>query len=381
MKLKAPMLCIAMAVVFSLSCSQNDPAPETETGTPAKATAKRPNLGLHSEAAFEGDLVAVRWDDGQVFISQIDKILYQQFETSNRLPSLPTLDMRGLGAERLRIADTLVENYLLIMEAYDQGITIDDAEKEALRKKIRGSFGSEEEYRITLEQIGQTEEDYIRVMASFHLADRCLKLQQTTIREAITEPKLADYYSRKLDLFTTKHVSQFNEVAVNAGSVRSLEEAKKRADELYEEVARGMQSQEGFDDKRGVIQQCAFQHSDGEAAKYNYGYITIYYDEQVKESYTDECLDALKNLERGQLSAVYQNGDKYAFFFGVSQTPSKVHPFESKSVQQMLPNIIVEEEIEEWKRQLREKFGVQMQEANIFSASYCGPEVTSPTQP
>ena len=138
---------------------------------------------------------------------------------------------------------------------------------------------------------------------------------------------------------------------------RSLKDAEVLAQKLHQDVKEKIETKDTFKEKRKVIQDCAFQHSDATEAKYNWGYIVIYHDrEKAPKSYTREFLEAAKTTPVGELSDVIRTKHGYGFFLVKNQFSSNTHSFDSDTIQKMLPNMIREEEMKKWHDELKEKF-------------------------
>ena len=362
------LLCLSCLLFFGMSCNKNEPKSTASTGK--TDTSKK--LELKTKPAFPGDQIAVTWDGGQLYISDIDKILYGQFKVSQRLATIPTLSTESLSAERKRILDALLDRYMMMLEAYSQGMAFSPAEKEDVIRQIKSMFNSEEEYKKNLEISGQKEEDFVNAMSSHFLVDKCLRAQQEKLKKEITPEMLKTYYDQNVSLFTTIHRSEFNEFVVQAANGRSMEESRVLAQKFHDEIQENMDQVKTFDEKRKCIQETAFQNSDGKSAKYNYGYVTLYHNEKALEGYTKEFTDKLKNAPKGTLSDVIQNYDGYIFFFVKEQVPSITHDFNSETVQKMVPNMLLEKKMKEWKQGLREKFHCKINDIILSSMKYSG---------
>lgn len=368
-------LCLSGIVMFGLSCGKNEP--KTTAGTDTKPDLKK--LEIRATPAFSGDQLAVTWDGGQLYISEIDKILHGHFEVSQRTSTIPTLTGEMLSGERLRIIDAMIDNYLLMLEAYSRGLAVTPAEKEDVIRQIKSMFNTEEEYKKNWQSYGKSEEDFLKVMTSRVLSEKCVREQQEQYKKEITPESMKAYYDQNISMFTTIHRSEFNEFAVRAIKGRTMEEAKALADKFHDEIKKKMDTFQTFDEKRKVIQESAFQNSDGDSAKYNYGYITLYQNEKALDRYTQEFVDKLKIAPRGTLSEVMQNYDGYAFFFVKEQTPSVKHEFNTETVQKMVPNLILEKKMKDWKQSLKAKYHCKIYQENLATMKYCGPTVQDAT--
>jgi hypothetical protein len=376
MKSKALSLIVCLCVLFGMSCGSKDDSEPAEKET---SSSSKDELGLSGSPAFDGDLVAFAWKGGSIYVSQIDRTLYQQYDVSQRLPMLASITEEKLFLERIRIVESLAENYLLILEAAAKGLAVSPAERDAFAKYIRGQYETAEEYENALAKSNQTEDEVLNVMECMQLANQCGEMQKKAFYEDLTPEKIKAFYEENIDLYTTVHRSAFNQVHIKTKEDRSLKEAEALARKLHSEVKEGMAQQETFKEKRRVIQECAKDHSDGSAAQYNWGYRTVYHDKDEKQGFLKDYLQHVKEAEVGELSDVYPNTDGYAFFFVVEQVPSVVQPFDSPSVQKTIPHLIVEEKMEEWQGGLHEKYQLKIYEEHLANQNYSGPEVPKTT--
>lgn len=359
---------ILVAALFVVSCGK-PPETSPETPSPDPALGK----GLDSQPAFPGDPLVVLWHNGKLYLSQIDKILYDRFRVVQRLDVLPTLTKENLAAERKAILEKLVDNYMLMLESERSGVTLSPQDEEALRKQLRGMFSSEEEYQQNIQNSGQSEEEYVRILGSMKRIEVFLRQKQEGIREAITPEDIRAYYDQNIGLFSPPHRTQYNEVVVSFGENRTEEEAKTSAQKMRDEVNTKINEASDMQDKRKVIQDCAYANSDGENAKYNYGYTTMYHDTEAQAYHDKDFLDVLKAQPVGTLSNVVKNKDRYVFFWVMDQMPSNAQAFDSPAVQKTVPNLIVEQEMKSWQASLRTVYGCQIFDEPLRTHPYCGP--------
>lgn len=371
MRFKARWVCFIIAALFVISCGKKsedqsaEPTPKTVTSTKK----------LDSKPAFTGDKVVATWDNGKIYLSQIDKLLYNRFSVVQRLDALSGLTKDHLAAERRAILDKLIDNYMMMLESDKEGIALSASDKELLIKQLRGMFNSEEEYQQNLKESGQSESEYINVLGSMKRIELCLRQKEQELRDAITPDDLRKYYDENLSKFTPPHRTQFNEVVIRANKGRSLEQAKQLAEKLHAEVKTKMDAASDLKEKRKAIQDCAYNYSDGENGKYNYGYTILYLDAQAQAIYDKTFLDALKSQPVSTLSDVVRNKNEYVFFWVTEQLPSVSQKFESPSVQKTIPNLIVEKEMKEWKTSLRDAYHCRILDENLSNSAYCGPVI------
>ena len=243
------------------------------------------------------------WKGGKLYLSQIDRLAGSWTQPNQAVPKDATSQAEYRYQERKRIVETLVANYLLLLEARARHLQLNDADVERLLSQAKGQFQSEEEY----------------------------------------------------------HRVHLNQVDIHAGEKRTLEDARALADKLYAEVNIKMATETDLEAKRNVMREYARTYSDSWEGQYNGGYMTPYLDiPSATEAFSVEFLDAAKRTAPGELSPVIRTREGFGFFLVKEQYPSVVHPFESDVIQNMLPNMMMKDLLETWREQLKKQYELKM---------------------
>lgn len=345
-----------------ISCgggSEPEPVETPSAGISSATPEARPMLD--SKPAGDDDPVVAEWDGGTIYLSQLDQLAgpWSSGEMGN-VQDPGTLE-RMRYAERRRILDTLVGNYLLLMEARKRGLTLTEAEMADLPRKIKANFRTAEEYQAYLEKANQTEEDLIEVLYNIELGKKCVEVKRQEIQSSLNGEKMRGYYDSHLAMFTPSHRTHLNRVVIHAGDKRTAEEARALAERLRAEAAAEIESATDLEGKRNVMRRMARARSDGWDGQYNGGYLTLYLDiPSSKDAYSPEFIETARKLEPGVLSPVVPTKEGYGFFLVKEQFPSYTHPFDSEAIQNMLPNMILKEEMEAWRESLKDEYGLKL---------------------
>jgi len=352
------ILSCLIAVFFLESCSQKpsgSPPVDSTPQTLAQTTFREP---LPSSP---DDVLLAEWMGGKIYLSQIDNILkgrlaqiVQDATVDERIASI-------LAKERQSTLNILVENYLLIQEAQARGLQLSDAQKETILKEFRGRFDTREEYEESLKQSGQTEEELMKAYYNIQLGQMCVENERERIAQSITPEILRTYYDKHVqDRFTPPARTDFNWVVIKKTEERTLDEARTLAYRLHNEVEAALQGKESLEDKRKVLQDCAYQHSDDFTGKYNYGNVNLYHGVSGWEKYDPAFREELtQKTSPGTLSDMVKiDESSYGFFLVYNYIPTRISSFDSQTVQDMLPNMVLHEKLEEWRSELKKKYGL-----------------------
>lgn len=348
--------------MMALGCSDaQPPAPESDTSTSAVEGASTPS------GPEPGETVAASWSGGYVYLSDIDQVVKPE-------QLMQTIDLQGraewpdvIASKRREAVDTLVNNYILNAEAHARGLTISDAEKDAMLSQFKSTFETEDDYREQLAQAGQSEEQMINTLVNLRLNQKCLEEQKEAIRQGITPEQIKAYYEEQIDRFTRPALSEINRIVILADDETSMEEAKTETETLYAEVKALVDSATDFAAKRKVMQEYAYKHSDTPDASYNYGYCILYHTPDVDEAFGAEFVEEVLETPVGELSPVVPAAGGYGFFLVKKKTESVVQPFDEPTTQNLLPQMMMVERFEEWRDSLRERYEVQVFEDALRS--------------
>ncbi|MGC9326159.1 MAG: SurA N-terminal domain-containing protein [Candidatus Hinthialibacter sp.] len=370
-------LAMVFFMMFLSTCGgSNEPATEVPT-TPTTAA-----LAQQTPPAAEHELLAAKWNGGKITLAQIDNIIGPGLAEFVRFVTDEVKLEETLLQKRRSVLDTLVENYLLIQEAHARGLELSEVQKEQILKEARGKFNTEEEYLRELQKAGQTEDEFIAILTNIHLGRRCVEDQQERIRETVNSESLRAFYEEHItDRFTPPARTDINWVVIEANEERTLNQAKALAEKLQAEVSEKMNGLEKLEEKRKVIQDCAFQYSDHFTGKYNYGYMNLYHRGEGWESFSPEFKNEISEKNKpGDLSgAVPIEDNSYGFFLVVNSIESFVSPFDSPAVQKMLPNMYIHEKMEEWRQSLKDRYQLKIFEENLSTMP--APLLSSGDQP
>ncbi|MBN2328898.1 MAG: SurA N-terminal domain-containing protein [Candidatus Omnitrophica bacterium] len=355
---------IALFMIFLSACggSKEQAAEEAQTTPTAVA------ISQQTPFAPGNNLLAAQWNGGKITLAQIDNIIGPGLAEFVRFVTDEVKLKETLLQKRRSTLDTLVENYLLIQEAHARDLQLSDVQKEQILKEARGKFNTEEEYQDELQKAGQTENDFIAVLTNIHLGRRCVEDQQERISETVNSDSLRAFYEEHIaDRFTPPARTDINWVIIEANENRTLSQAKALAEKLQAEVRDKMQGLSKLEEKRKVIQDCAYQHSDHFTGKYNYGYMNLYHRGEGWENFSPEFKNEIVEKRKpGDLSDVVRvEEDSFGFFLVINSIDSFVTPFDSPSVQKMLPNMYVHEKMEEWRRALKDHYQLKIFEENL----------------
>ncbi len=264
------------------------------------------------------------------------------------------IEKRG---EKLR---NLIDNYLLLLEAKDQGITLTDGERESVLRTAKSKFESEEAFNHQLARMNQTEDELVRFLSQIEIGKKLVNQKAKELYDDMTEEKLKAFYKKHIHLFTGISRSELNRVDIRASEERSLEEAEKLAQKLYEEVRAKMGKCNSFDERRDVIQEYAYEYSDSAEAKYNSGYIVVYHNNSAKETYSPELLETALKTPKGHLSPLIRTKYGFGFFLVKEKYESKVQPYDHPGIQKLVPNMYLKYNMDQWKNQLKQKFNFEL---------------------
>lgn len=362
------ILSCLIAVFFLESCGKspsNSPPVDSTPQTLAHTVFREPS------PSSPDDLLLAEWMGGKVYLSQIDNILKGRLAQIIQGAAMDERMASILAKERQSKLYVLIENYLLIQEAHARGLQLSDTQKETILKEFLSRFDTREEYEESLKQSGQTEEELMKAYYNIHLGQMCVANERDRIAESITPEILRTYYDKHIpDRFTPPARSDINWVVIKKTEERTLDEARERAYELHKEVKAGLQGKESLEDKRKVLQDCAEQYSDDFTGTYNYGNVNLYHGVSGWENYDPAFREELSKITSpGMLSDVVKiDESSYGFFLVYNYVPTRISSFDSQLVQDMLPNLVLHEKLEEWRSELKKKYGLIIHEENLSAA-------------
>ncbi len=348
-------ICVfALSVLLPIGLLSCGPGQET-TGPTADTTGEP--LQQPDRA---NDLAAAEWSGGTIYLSDIDNIVRpEQMMATYRLQE----DVRWedvIAQKRESMVNMLLDNYLLIEEANTRGLSLSDADKEALLREFKGQFETEAEYQKHIAEAQQTEEQLVRILSNIQLGRLCMEDQKRSVRESLTPEVLQEYYKTQIDKFTPPARSEVNRVVIEAKDGQALEQAKEKALDLHAQVQALIAAATDFAGKRKVIQQYAYQYSDTPDGSYNYGYCIIYHTEGIEKAYGEEFVAEVLQTPEGELSPVVPAVNGYGFFLVKVKQSAGVQPFEAPQVQAILPQMLMQEKLEAWRESLRQKYQVKI---------------------
>jgi len=361
MKVKLFLLA-AGVIVWAAACGEK-PAPEKESvSTPAAA------VRLDATPVTSGDPLVAEWDGGKIYLSQIDNILAprmaQIVEYASGTPRLEEI----VASERRKTLDVLLENYLLIQEAFARQLSVTPAKKDELLRGFRGKYETEEQYSNALREAGQTEAGLVQILSNIELSRLCIEDEQKKIQQGITPEVMRAFYDQHTEEYCTQPgTSKVNWVVIQAGEKRTLEEAESLARKLHGEVKEKTAGLVGdVTAQRKVLQEYAKNYSDDFSGKYNYGYLFLYHKDPWWSQYSQAFRDQVVKCGVGDLSEVVPVLDNsFGFFLVFDKTPSVVQPFESEPIQSILPNLMLKLKMDEWRDSLKEKYHVKLHEESL----------------
>ncbi len=358
-------LCTVSVIVFS-SCNETiSPEKETVSVESTSDSIRTPSLVKNSTPSVSNDELIAEWTEGKIYLSQIDNILQPRIKHYRDVTKDESLIWKMILKERRRVLETLVDNYLLLLEAYNRNLEVTPAEREKILREFRGKFETEEEYQKHLHQAGKSEEELSYALANVQLGPKCIEDQEKKIKESINSETMKAFYEEKIDYFSPPGRTDLNRVLIQSNEDRTLEEAKALAEKLYAEVKEKIASLDTFQEKRKVIQDYAVNYSDAPEADYNYGFLNVYHHEISKEKYSKDFLEEVERVQEGKLSELVRLNDGYVFFLVKNKVEPYVHPYESDTVQNMLPKMYMKEKKEEWRTELRKKFELEIYEEKL----------------
>ncbi len=318
----------------------------------------------------EFDPLVAEWNGGKLLLSDIDKILGPQKDQLivNASDDAHIRDL--LLNKRKTIIKTLVDNYLLIQEAQARKLSLTEAQQENMIRGARSKYDSEEEYFSALQNAGQTENDLIEALSNIQLGRLCVEDEKQKIADSLTPEIMKEYYQDHLqEQFSPPACSKVNWVIIKSGSEyeRSPEEAKQFANKLYADVKKKVETLDTLVDKRKVLQECARTYSDDYSGKYNYGYAILYHRDPAWSAYTKAFQDELVKINKpAELSDVVEVTESaYGFFILLNKSSSFVSAFDSPTVQNMLPNMVIKVKLEEWLEELKNKYQLKLYEEHL----------------
>jgi len=367
MKVKLFLLA-AGVIVWAAACGEK-PAPEKESvSTPAPAGTPAAAVRLDATPVTSGDPLVAEWDGGKIYLSQIDNILAprmaQIVEYASGTPRLEEI----VASERRKTLDVLLENYLLIQEAFARRLSVTPAKKDELLRGFRGKYETEEQYKNALRQAGQTEAGLVQILSNIELSRLCIEDEQKKIQQGITPEVMRAFYDQHTEEYCTQPgTSKVNWVVIQAGEKRTLEEAESLARKLHGEVKEKTAGLVGdVTAQRKVLQEYAKNYSDDFSGKYNYGYLFLYHKDPWWSQYSQAFRDQVVKCGVGDLSEVVPVLDNsFGFFLVFDKTPSVVQPFESEPIQSILPNLMLKLKMDEWRDRLKEKYHVKLHEESL----------------
>ncbi len=346
--------CLFM-VFFLFSCGESNEVSETAEKEEEVESAT-PELKVEATPVSEDDVLLAEWDEGKIYLSQLEKILMPERARIQEALDDETMIERTLISKRSEILKNLVNNYLLLMAARDMGVELSKSEKEGIVRSIKGKFDSEEQYETYLEAVDQTEEEIVELMGKFQLGRKAMENKVDQLRESMTKEKLKEFYEEKKDFFRSIRRAELNRVEIRTKD-RSEEEAKERAEKLYQEAKEKVEAATSYEERLKIMQEYAYEYSDSEEAEYNWGYIIVYDNEDAKAMYSEAFLKAIEETEEGDLSDLVKTKFGYGFFLVRLKIEEETREFDHPVSQNMLPNMYMRMKMDEWRSELKERYG------------------------
>lgn len=367
MKVKLFLLA-AGVTVWAAACGEKPVPEKASVSTPVPAPTPAAAVKLDATPAAPGDPLAAEWDGGKIYLSQIDNILAPRMAQIVEYASGTTRLEEIVASERRKTLDVLLENYLLIQEAFARRLSVTPAKKDELLRGFRGKYETEEQYKNALRQAGQTEAGLAQILSNIELSRLCIEDEQKKIQQSITPEVMRAFYDQHTEEYCTQPgTSKVNWVVIQAGEKRTLEEAEGLARKLHGEVKEKIAGLVGdVTAQRKVLQEYAKNYSDDFSGKYNYGYLFLYHKDPWWSSYSQAFRDQVVKRGVGDLSDVVPVLDNsFGFFLVFDKTPSVVQPFESDPIQSILPNLMLKLKMDEWRDRLKEKYRVKLHEESL----------------
>lgn len=346
---------VVLSIFISIGLTSCSPGSQTNEQTAASAT---PSASKRVSRA--NDIAAAEWSGGTIYLSDIDNIVHpeQMMATYRLQENIKWEDV--IAQKRESMVNMLLDNYLLIEEARVRGLSLTDAENEALLREFKGQFETEEEYQKHIQEANQTEEQLVGILGNIHLGRACMENEKQRIRDSLTPDVLQAYYESQIDKFTPPARSMINRVVIEAKDDLTLEEAKEKAEDLHAQVQALIASATDFTGKRKVMQEYAYQYSDTPDGSYNYGYCILYHAEGIDKAYGAEFVAEVLKTAEGELSPVVAGVNGYGFFLVKEKQSVGVQPFDAPPVQALLPQMMMQERLEAWRETLRETYQVKI---------------------
>lgn len=386
MKKAALFPLVAGVMVWAAACGEKPvpekPVAETEI-TPAQEATPAAAGRLESTPAASADPLAAEWDGGRISLSQIDNILAPRMAQIVEYASGTARLEEIVASERRKTLDVLLENYLLIQEAFSRKLSVTPAKKDELLRGFRGKYETGEQYQNALRQAGQTEAGLVQILSNIELSRLCIEDEQKKIQRGITPEVMREFYDQHTEEYCTQPgTSKVNWVVIQAGEKRTLEEAESLARKLHGEVRQKIAGLVGdVTAQRKVLQEYAKNYSDDFSGKYNYGYLFLYHKDPWWSQYSQAFRDQVVKCGVGDLSEVVPVlENSFGFFLVFEKTPSVVQPFESEPIQSILPNLMLKLKMDDWRESLKKKYHVKLYEETLKRPRTV-PLAPTPTRP
>ncbi len=186
-------------------------------------------------------------------------------------------------AERDRIIEQIIDNFLLVDEARDRKIEIGNEAIEKHIEEIKRQFGKEETFKSELEKHGVSFDMFKKNIEETLLLQKFTK-DETQEKIKITADMLEGYYESHKDHMVAPDMVKARHILIGKKQAGSIEKAKKKVDDLLGKIKEG-----------ASFEEIAKEHSDCPSAEKGGDLGTFSKGKMVPEF--DKAAFALKNNE------------------------------------------------------------------------------------
>ncbi|MFP4408075.1 MAG: peptidylprolyl isomerase [Spirochaetaceae bacterium] len=336
-----PLLFVLfVAVVFAISSCGSAPEevqePAEDTESVGEAEQQEPSEG--EEQIEIGDEPVARVNGVPIFQSELER-----FVENNRRQMAQQgreLSEEDMVMVREQVLSGLINREVLLQQAGELDLHAQEAAVETQMSNIRGQFGSDEEYENALSQQNLTEEE-LRDNIETQLTINQLLQQEVYSEIEVTQEEKESFYEENPELFQEEESVDASHILITTEGLNEeeKEEARRRAEEIREEVVDGAD-----------FNEVAREKSEGPSAP-NGGRLGSFQRGQMVPAFEEAAFD----LEAGEISEVVETEFGYHIILVTDKSEGRSRSFEEaeSQIQQYLQENKSNEELESYVERLR----------------------------
>jgi peptidyl-prolyl cis-trans isomerase SurA len=255
---------------------------------------------------------------------------------------------QALQKEKEQVLDNLIQEKLLIQKAIELGIDTDiEPEVASEIQRIMKQYGidTQDKFEEALEQQGTNLRDFRELVKNQIMADEVIRV---FVRSRITlmSSEVEKYYKDHASEYATPEEVSLSEIVITAAAEGSEENAKNRANDLYNRLKAG----EAFAALAGQYSKGATANKGGSIGS------------NLLEKWHPDIIKAIKGLETGDISEPQKTDDGYVIYRVDERKRSRIPPL-SEVESQIKNSLYMEKYTPELKRyvsRLKEEAYIQI---------------------